>query len=105
MVMSTTPPLFGYLATTQHTLYFTERGFTAGEASLLLAIGGLLAGFGRALAGLVADRFGGAIPGFLSFSCSLLRVLCLIGMGMRPLLILASRLRVFLLLPARVPGS
>jgi hypothetical protein len=54
LVMFTTPPLFGYLATTQHALYFTERGFTAGQASGLLAIGGVLAGAGRAHAGLTA---------------------------------------------------
>ena len=40
----TLPPLFGYLATTQHALYFTERGFTAGQASVFLAVGGVLAG-------------------------------------------------------------
>jgi predicted MFS family arabinose efflux permease len=99
LVMFSTPPLFGYLATTQHTLYFTERGFTAGEASLLLAIGGVLAGFGRALAGLVADRFGGPTAGFLSFSCSLLGMLCLIGMEARPLWILAGGYVLFLFLP------
>lgn len=99
LVMFTTPPLFGYLATTQHTLYFTERGFTAGEASLLLAVGGILAGFGRALAGLFADRFGGPTAGFLSFSCSLLGMLCLIGMEARPLWILAAGYVLFLFLP------
>ena len=100
LVMFTTPPLFGYLATTQHTLYFTERGFTAGEASLLLAIGGVLAGFGRALAGLLADRFGGPTAGFLSFSCSLLGMLCLIGMEVvQPLWILAAGYVLFLFLP------
>jgi MFS family permease len=93
------PPLFGYLATTQHTLYFTELGFTAGEASLLLAIGGVLAGGGRALAGLVADRFGGPTAGFLSFSCSLLGMLCLIGMEVRPFWILAAGYVVFLFVP------
>jgi predicted MFS family arabinose efflux permease len=99
LVMFTTPPLFGYLATTQHTLYFTERGFTAGEASMLLAIGGVLAGLGRALAGLVADRFGGPTAGFLSFSCSLLGMLCLIAMEARPLWILAAGYVLFLFLP------
>ena len=63
LVMFTTPPLFGYLATTQHALYFTERGFTAGQASVLLVIGGVLAGAGRALAGLTADRLGGPTAG------------------------------------------
>jgi predicted MFS family arabinose efflux permease len=99
LVMFSTPPLFGYLATTQHTLYFTDRGFTAGEASMLLAIGGVLAGLGRALAGLVADRFGGPTAGFLSFSCSLLGMLCLIAMEIRPLWILAAGYVLFLFLP------
>lgn len=99
LVMFTTPPLFGYLATTQHALYFTARGFTAGQASVLLAIGGVLAGGGRALAGLVADRFGGPAAGFLSFSCSLVGMLCLIGMERRPLWILAAGYVFFLFLP------
>lgn len=99
LVMFTTPPLFGYLATTQHTLYFTERGFTAAEASLLLAIGGVLAGGGRALAGLAADRLGGPTAGFLSFSCSLVGMLCLIGMEVRPLRVLAAGYVLFLFVP------
>lgn len=99
LVMFTTPPLFGYLATTQHALYFTERGFTAGQASLLLAIGGILAGCGRALAGLTADRFGGPTAGFLSFSCSLLGMACLIGMEFRPAWVLAAGYVFFLFLP------
>ena len=99
LVMFTTPPLFGYLATTQHTLYFTERGFTAGQASMLLAIGGVLAGAGRALAGLTADRFGGPTAGFLSFSCSLLGMMCLIGMEFHPAWVLAAGYVFFLFLP------
>ena len=99
LVMFTTPPLFGYLATTQHALYFTARGFTAGEASILLAIGGVLAGGGRALAGLVADRFGGPAAGFISFSCSLLGMLCLIGMEIWPGWLLAAGYVLFLFLP------
>ena len=99
LVMFTTPPLFGYLATTQHALYFTERGFTAGQASMLLAIGGVLAGAGRALAGLTADRFGGPTAGFLSFSCSLLGMMCLIGMEFRPVWVLAGGYVFFLFLP------
>lgn len=99
LVMFTTPPLFGYLATTQHALYFTERGFTAGQASMLLAIGGILAGCGRALAGLTADRFGGPTAGFLSFSCSLLGMVCLIGMEFRPTWLLAGGYVFFLFLP------
>jgi len=99
LVMFTTPPLFGYLATTQHALYFTERGFTAGQASMLLAVGGVLAGCGRALAGLTADRFGGPAAGFLSFSCSLLGMVCLIGMEFRPAWLLAGGYVFFLFLP------
>ena len=99
LVMFTTPPLFGYLATTQHALYFTERGFTAGQASMLLAVGGVLAGCGRALAGLTADRFGGPPAGFLSFSCSLLGMVCLIGMEFRPAWLLAGGYVFFLFLP------
>jgi predicted MFS family arabinose efflux permease len=99
LVMFTTPPLFGYLATTQHALYFTARGFTVAQASLLLAIGGILAGCGRALAGLVADRFGGPTAGFLSFSCSLVGMLCLLGMEVRPLGVLAAGYVFFLFLP------
>jgi predicted MFS family arabinose efflux permease len=99
LVMFTTPPLFGYLATTQHALYFTERGFTAGQASMLLAVGGVLAGCGRALAGLTADRFGGPTAGFLSFSCSLLGMVCLIGMEFRPAWLLAGGYVFFLFLP------
>ena len=99
LVMFTTPPLFGYLATTQHALYFTERGFTAGQASVLLAIGGGLAGAGRALAGLTADRLGGPTAGFLSFSCSLVGMACLIGMEFRPAWVLAAGYVFFLFLP------
>lgn len=99
LVMFTTPPLFGYLATTQHALYFTERGFTAGQASVLLAIGGGLAGAGRALAGLTADRLGGPTAGFLSFSCSLVGMACLIGMEFRPAWMLAAGYVFFLFLP------
>lgn len=99
LVMFTTPPLFGYLATTQHTLYFTARGFTAGQASMLLAVGGILAGAGRALAGLTADRFGGPTAGFLSFSCSLLGMACLIAMEWSPAWVLAAGYVLLLFLP------
>jgi predicted MFS family arabinose efflux permease len=99
LVMFTTPPLFGYLAITQHALYFTARGFTAGEASMVLAIGGALAAGGRALAGLAADRFGGPTAGFISFSCSLLGMLCLLGMEIWPGWLLAAGYVLFLFLP------
>ena len=99
LVMFTTPPLFGYLATTQHAIYFTERGFTAGQASLMLAIGGVLAGAGRAIAGFTADRLGGPTAGFLSFSCSLVGMTCLIGMELRPAWLFAAGYVFFLFLP------
>src|SRR4029434_367616 len=99
LVMFTTPPLFGYLATTQHALYFTARRFTVGQASVLLDIGGILAGCGRELAGLAADRFGGPTAGFLSFSCSLVGMLCLLAMEVRPLWVLAAGYVFFLFLP------
>lgn len=99
LVLFSTPPLFGYLATTQHTLYFTARGFSAAEASLMLAVGGGLAGCGRALAGWVADRFGGPAAGLISFSCSLLGLLCLLGMEVRPARVLAAGYVLFLFLP------
>jgi predicted MFS family arabinose efflux permease len=73
----TTPPLFGYLATTQHALYFTARGLTAEEASLMLAAGGVLSAGGRMLAGVAADRLGAPATGFLSFGLSLTGMLCL----------------------------
>jgi predicted MFS family arabinose efflux permease len=98
-VMFTTPPLFGYLSTTQHAIFFTERGFTAGQASLLLAIGGVLAGAGRAIAGFTADRLGGPIAGFLSFSCSLVGMSCLIGMALHPGWLFAAGYVFFLFLP------
>lgn len=66
---------------------------------MLLAIGGVLAGLGRPLAGLVADRFGGPVAGFLSFSCSLIGMLCLLGMELRPLWILAAGYVLSLFLP------
>ncbi len=99
LVLFSTPPLFGYLATTQHTLYFTAHGFTAAEASVMLAVGGGLAGCGRTLAGWIADRFGGPAAGFVSFSCSLLGMLCLLGMEAWPGRLLAAGYVLFLFLP------
>jgi predicted MFS family arabinose efflux permease len=98
-VLFATPPLFSYLATTQHALYLTARGFTAEQASMLLAVGGALAAVGRALAGWVADRFGGPTAGVLSFGCSLVGMLCLLGMEARPGRILAWGYVLFLFLP------
>ena len=98
-VLFSTPPLFGYLATTQHALYFTARGFSAAEASMLLTVGGALAGSGRALAGWAADRLGGPTAGALSFTSSLIGVLCLLGMEWGPGRALAAGYVLFLFLP------
>jgi predicted MFS family arabinose efflux permease len=99
LVVFTSPPLFGYLAVTQHALYFTARGLSAGEAALLLGVGGVLSAGGRALAGLVADRFGGPRAGFLSFGCSLVGMFCLLGMEAWPGRLLAYGYVLFLFLP------
>jgi MFS family permease len=98
-VVFAVPPLFGYLATTQHALYFADRGFSPAEASLLLAIGGVLSTGGRALAGLIADRFGGPAAGFLSFACSLAGLACLFGMEAWPSRLFAYGYAVLLFLP------
>ncbi len=98
-VVFAVPPLFGYLATTQHALYFEAKGFSPGESSLLLAIGGVLSASGRALAGLVADRLGAAAAGFFSFSCSLAGMLCLFGMEAWPGRLFAYGYAVLLFLP------
>lgn len=79
-VLFTTPPLIGYLATTQHALYFTARGFTAEEASAMLGVGGLLATAGRVLFGFLADRLGAPLAGFVSFGLSLAGLSCLLGL-------------------------
>lgn len=93
------PPLIGYLATIQHTLYLTARGFTAADASLLLAIGGVLSAGGRAFSGLAADRWGGPTAGFVSYSLSLVGVLCLLGMEAWPLRLFAYGYVLFVFLP------
>lgn len=98
-VVFAVPPLFGYLATTQHALYFSARGLSATEASLLLGVGGILSASGRALAGWVADRFGAPTAGFLSFSCSLVGMACLLGMEAWPGRLLAYGYALFLFLP------
>jgi MFS family permease len=98
-VAFTVPPMFGNLATTQHALYFVDRGFSAGEASALLAIGGVLSAIGRALAGLAADELGAPMAGFLSFGCSLVGMLCLFGMEWWPGRFFAYAYAVFLFLP------
>lgn len=99
LVVFTTPPLFGNLATTQHALYFPARGFSAAETSLMLAAGGVLAASGRVLAGLAADRFGAAVAGLASFSVSTAGVLCLLGMETWPSRVFAYGYVLFLFLP------
>jgi MFS family permease len=99
MVLFVTPPLVGYLATTQHALYFPERGFTADEASAMLTVGGLLSTSGRILAGLATDRFGAPAAGIASFLLSLVGLLCLLGMEVRPSRLLAYASVLFVFLP------
>jgi predicted MFS family arabinose efflux permease len=98
-VVFAVPPLFGYLATTQHALYFDARGFSPVEASLLLAAGGVLSASGRALAGLAADRIGAPAAGYLSFACSLVGMSCLLGMEAWPARPFAYGYVLFLFLP------
>ena len=77
-------PLVGYLATTQHALYFTAHGLRADEAAAMLMLGGVLSTSGRALAGLAADRFGAATVGVVSYTMTLLGTLCLVGFEFHP---------------------
>jgi predicted MFS family arabinose efflux permease len=99
LVVFSVPPLFGYLATTQHALYFPARGISASEASLMLGAGGLLAASGRVLAGLLADRVGAPVAGLVSFSVSTGGVLCLLAMETWPSRIFAYGYVLFLFLP------
>lgn len=98
-VCFTSPPFFGYLATTQHALYFTAQGFSPQEASLMLAVGGVLSVSGRMLAGVAADRLGAPTAGFLSFGLSLTGMLCLFGLELRPIRVLAYAYVLFIFLP------
>jgi len=99
MVVFSVPPLFGFLAITQHALYFPARGMSVGETSMMLAVGGVLAAFGRILAGMAADRFGAPVAGFVSFSSSVLGVLCLLAMEAWPARLLAYGYVLFLFMP------
>ncbi|HSE92897.1 MAG TPA: MFS transporter, partial [Methylomirabilota bacterium] len=85
----TVAPLVGYLATLQHALYFASLGFPAHEAAIMLTLGGVLSTSGRALVGLVADRFGAPLAGVASLSMSLLGTLCLAGLEAWPGRVLA----------------
>ena len=99
LVVFTVPPLFGYLATTQHALYFPTRGISPEEASVMLGIGGVLAASGRVLAGILADRFGAPVAGLVSFSVSVAGVLCLLAMEAWPARLFAYGYVLFLFMP------
>ena len=99
LVVFTVPPLFGYLATTQHALYFPARGISPEEASVMLGIGGVLAASGRVLAGSLADRFGAPVAGLVSFSVSVTGVLCLLAMETWPARLFAYGYVLFLFVP------
>jgi MFS family permease len=92
-------PLVGYLATTQHALYFTEHGFRPDEAAAMLMVGGVLSTGGRALAGLAADRVGAPTVGVLSYTMTLLGTLCLVGFEIQPARWLAYGYVAFVFLP------
>jgi MFS family permease len=99
LVVFTMPPIFGGLATTQHALYLTERGFSADAASVLLAAGGVLAASGRVLFGLMADRVGAPTAGFVSFGFTFLGLACLLGLEALAAPVLAYGYVLFLFLP------
>jgi predicted MFS family arabinose efflux permease len=69
------------------------------ETSMMLAVGGVLAAFGRILAGMAADRFGAPMTGFVSFSSSVAGVLCLLAMEAWPARLLAYGYVLFLFMP------
>jgi MFS family permease len=98
-LMFSLAPFIGYLATVQHAMYFAHLGYPAWESSLMLLIGGVLATAGRALAGLVADRVGAVVTGFLSYGMTLVGTLCLLGLEFWPGRLLAYGYVVFLFLP------
>jgi len=92
-------PLVGYLATTQHALYFTAHGLRADQAAAMLMVGGALSTSGRALAGLAADRFGAPTVAVVSYGLTLLGTLCLVGFEFRPAPWLAFGYVAFVFLP------
>jgi predicted MFS family arabinose efflux permease len=93
------PPLFGGLATTQHTLYLTERGFSPAIASVLLGVGGVLAASGRVLFGVMADRVGAPRAGFVSLALTFLGTACLLGLEATPAWALVYGYVIFLFFP------
>ena len=92
-------PFIGNLATMQHAVYFASLGYPAWEASLMLMLGGVLAAIGRAMAGLVADRAGPVVTGFLTYALTLTGVVCLLGLELVPVRALAYGYVLFLFLP------
>jgi MFS family permease len=92
-------PLVGYLATTQHALYFTAHGLRPDEAAAMLMVGGVLSTSGRALAGLAADRLGAPAVAVVSYVMTLLGTLCLIGFDFHPAAWLAYGYVGFVFLP------
>jgi MFS family permease len=98
-VAATIGPMVGNLSTVLHALYFAALGYSPGEASLMLMIGGVLSTGGRALIGLVADRIGAPAAGFLSYATSLVGTLCLVGLELRPSPALVFGYVLFLFLP------
>jgi predicted MFS family arabinose efflux permease len=99
VVMMTMPPIFGGLATTQHALYMTERGFSPDLASAMLGVGGVLAAAGRVLFGLMSDRAGAPRAGFVSFGSTLLGLACLLGLEVTSAGLLAYAYVLFFFLP------
>jgi predicted MFS family arabinose efflux permease len=104
-IVTTTAPLVGYLVTVQHLLYLGDIGFSADEAALMLLLGGVLSTSGRALSGLAADRLGAGTTGLVSFGCSLLGGLCLTGLEVWPVRLLAYGYVVFVFLPLGSRGT
>ena len=98
-VVFTVAPAVGYLATVQHAVYFASLGFSPDEAAAMLVVGGVLSTSGRALSGLAADRFGASVAGFVSYSLSLLGVLCLVTLEFHPARWLAWGYVLFVFLP------
>jgi MFS family permease len=92
-------PLVGYLATTQHALYFTSHGFSPAETAAMLMVGGVLSTSGRALAGLAADRFGAAAVGVVSYTMTLVGTVCLTAFDFLPARWLAYGYVMFVFLP------
>lgn len=98
-VVFSVAPLVGYLATTQHALYFTSHGFPAAEAAAMLMVGGVLSTSGRALAGLAADRLGAPTVGVVSYTMTLIGTLCLAAFEFHPARWLAYGYVLFVFLP------